>query len=245
MKAPELVLGAVLAAALGGGVVLLTASLRTPDVQEYAPTPPDPRPTDPDAGVVGPIVVTVDATASDGWRYFDFSRGSVVERPGPREWDLAFRRFRMIANGGEGFAGAGGVVDLGEMAPDEIPEAPRGGYVETEVRSDSSNAALEDWYDYGFFDHLLTPKPRTWAVRTAEGHYALVRILGYYCPGARPGCVTLEYRYRPDGGRSFPAAPAAAATPTDDSPTAADSTDTAAPTDTMTPTAPDDPQGME
>jgi len=38
-----------------------------------------------------------------------------------------------------------------------------------------------------------------WAVRTADGRYAKLEMVGYYCPGARPGCPTFRYVYQGDG----------------------------------------------
>ena len=36
-------------------------------------------------------------------------------------------------------------------------------------------------------------------VRTADGRYAKLEILGYYCPGAHPGCLTFRYVFQGDG----------------------------------------------
>ena len=53
--------------------------------------------------------------------------------------------------------------------------------------------AIERWYDYSWTSHILKPKPTSWTVRTTSGRHARMRILSYYCIGARPGCITLEY----------------------------------------------------
>jgi hypothetical protein len=179
-------------------VMLVGMTLRRPDPPSFTPTPVQPRP----AGdrLVGPELITVDATDARQWRFFSFARGSVVERPGPRDWDLAFRRFQVIANGGPGFAGDGGVLDLGEVAFDDVAIVPELGYVTTTARSDSVNAAISRWYRYSFTSHLLTPKGTVYAVRTADGRYAKLAFVGYYCPGAEPGCVTFRYSYQGAGG---------------------------------------------
>jgi hypothetical protein len=184
-------------------VTLVTLSLRQPDVPTYAPTRPEPR----DAGraLVGPVVYTVDATSPDDWAYFSFRLGAVVPEPGPREWDLAFRRFRILANGGRGFGGEGGIVDLGPVAFDAVVAVPEAGYVPNEGRPDPTNAAVAQWYHYGFFTHVLTPKAHVWAVRTADGRYAKLQILGYYCEGGHPGCVTFWYVYQGDGSTTVDA----------------------------------------
>jgi len=187
-------LGAVALAA----VVMIASSLRRPEVQTFSPTPPWPI----DVGVerVGPVTYTVDASDPIRWSFFDFSRGSVVEAPDPQGWDLAFRRFSIIVNGGPRFAGDGGALDLGVLSLDTLSRVPTEGYHPTEVRRDSLNAAFQGWYRYGFSSHLLTPRSHVFAVRTSDGRYAALELLSYYCPGAQPGCVTFRYVYQGAGG---------------------------------------------
>lgn len=201
-------------AVLAGGaavlvvVVLLVAmSVRRPEPPTFPPTPVQSRA----AGdrLVGPTVVTVDASDASRWRYFSFAVGSVVDSPDPLGWDLAFRRFQVIVNGGSGFAGAGGAVDLGPVLFDSVDVVPADGYVVTVARSDSVNAALQRWYEYSFTSHLLTPKPRVYAVRTVDGRYAKLQFAGYYCPGATPGCVTFRYTYQGAGGVDVAGPPSA------------------------------------
>lgn len=192
-------------AALVTAIVLVAASLvlgtlNRPEPPTWPPTPPAPREVG--DGLVGPAVVTVDASDGDRWRYWDFSRGSVVESPGRLEWDLAFRRNEIAVNGGPGLRGAGGAWVF--TAPfDSVRTAPVQGYRAAAAERDSANPAFDKWYDYGLTTHLLTPLPRTYVVRTADGKYAKMEILGYYCPGARAGCLTFRYVYRGDGGREL------------------------------------------
>ena len=182
---------------------LFVSSLLRPSPLAFVPTPVGPHPVS-DSLVVGRRV-TVVAEDPERWVFFDFSRGSVVEAPGPAEWDLAVRRFHVISNGGAGFAGSGGARDLGEVAWNAVREAPGGGYVETTGSltgdQDPANPALTRWYRYNFMTHLLKPRPRVYAIRTADGRYAKIRFLSYYCPEARPGCLTFEYAYQGDRSR--------------------------------------------
>jgi len=175
-------------------VAFVALTLRQANVATFAPTPPAPR----EAGraLVGPLVYTVDATDPERWRHFSFRLGAVVDGP---EWDLAFRRYQVIANGGPSYQGKGGIVDLGEVGFDQVHTLPTTGYQVTEARPDPHNPAIAGWYSYGFFSHVLSPKPRVWAVRTADERYAKIEIVSYYCPGARPGCVTFRYVYQGDG----------------------------------------------
>jgi hypothetical protein len=178
---------------------LVTLSLRRPSVPTFAPTTPGAR----DAGRsrVGPVRYTVDATHPERWRHFSFRLGSVIDDPGALDWDLAFRRFQIIANGGPRFAGRGGAVDLGEVAFAAVTSAPESGYRPTEGEGEPRNPALAGWYRYGFFSHMLTPKPRVWAVRTADGRYAKLEVVSYYCPDFQPGCLTFRYVFQGDGSR--------------------------------------------
>ncbi len=193
---PIIVIGGILVSV---SVVIVGMTLQRPEPPTYAPSPVEPRPVGEEQ--VGPLVRTVDATVPDQWVHFSFRDGSVIADPGPRNWDLAFRRFGIIANGGDGFAGHGGIVDLGETPFDSVRVLPEQGYVQTEVRGDSVNAAIERWYSYSIFSHLLQPLPKVYGVRTADGRYAKMRIRGYYCAGATPGCVTIEYVFQGDGSR--------------------------------------------
>lgn len=179
-------------------VVFVASTLGRPEMPTYAATPP--APVEVGGERVGPVTVTVDAAAGDRWAFFDLSRGSVVESPLSTEWDLAFRRYRIIVNGGPGFAGEGGVLGLPGVHFDSLVSVPETGYVLTRQQGDSLNPALERWYDYNWTSHVLEPKGTVYALRTADGRYAKFQILGYYCPGARPGCVTIRYVYQGGGG---------------------------------------------
>ena len=168
-------------------VTLVALTLRQPDVATYPVTAPAPR----DAGrvLVGPILYTVDATQADAWRHFSFRLGAVVDGSG----DLAFKRYAVVAGPGAG------VRDLGEARFEDVRAVPADGYQANEGAAEPRNPAIASWYHYGFFTHVLTPKPRVWAVRTAEGRYAKLEMIGYYCPGPQPGCVTFRYAYQGDG----------------------------------------------
>lgn len=193
---------AVTVTVLGGlvvaAVVFVASTLRVPEIPSYPPTPP--APAEVGAEKVGPVTVTVDASVGDRWVYFDLSRGSVVESPEPQEWDLAFRRYRIIVNGGPGFAGEGGVVGLPGVPFDSVVAVPETDYAVNPQNGDSLNPVLEKWYEYSWTSHVLEPKPAVYALRTADGRYAKFQILGYYCRGARPGCVTIRYVYQGGGG---------------------------------------------
>ena len=206
----NIALGAVGLAFVVFIVALVAGSLTRPEVATFIPSPAEPREVG-DAAV-GPLTYTVDARSPEDWVYFDFSRGSVVETAGPPalDWDIAFRRHRMITNGGDtNPLGQAGVAELSAVPLDSTTVVPEEGFVTDERRGDESrNRALESWYDYSWLSHILEPADRVYAVRTADGRYAILRFVGYYCPGGQSGCVTFRYRYRGDGARRFAVAPA-------------------------------------
>lgn len=177
----------------------VVGALRRPSMPAGAVTPESPFLVG--DSLVGPSTWTLDATSERDWAFFDFSRNSVVRRPGPLEWDIAVRRFHVMANGGSGFAGRGGITDLGVTPLDSVVEAPESGYLATE--RDSTNPGMGKWYRYGYSSHLLEPNGHTFAVRTADGSYALFEIVSYYCEGARSGCFTFRYKYQGSGSRRF------------------------------------------
>lgn len=173
-------------------VTLVALTLSPTAVPTYAPTPAAPR----EAGraMVGPVLYTIDATAPETWRSFSFQLGTVLD--GPQRGDLAFRRYAIVAGPGAG------ILDLGEIRFDEVREVPATGYLANEGQAEPRNPAIAGWYSYGFFSHVLSPRPRVWAVRTADGRYAKLEMVGYYCPGSTPGCPTFRYVYQGDGSTS-------------------------------------------
>ncbi|MGH7468115.1 MAG: HmuY family protein [Longimicrobiales bacterium] len=128
--------------------------------------------------------LTIDASDPVAWRFLSLREGRVLAQPGPLAWDLAVRRFHIATNGGPGLAGSGAA---GVVAAMDQPPALQ------QTSADTTKSGFGKWYDYGFTSHLLTPKPLTYSVLAADGSRYTVRILSYYCPGAQPGCITIEY----------------------------------------------------
>ncbi len=196
------------AIAMAGMVWVATS--RDPNVPTYVPSEIAPRYFG--DTLVGPLTYTVDARAPEEWTFFDFSSGSTVRQPAdcwgetcpaPTGWDLGFKRHAMIVNGGDGFHGAAGIQRLDSIPFAALMVAPGDGYVTTEVRSDSTLPGDLKWYDYNWTNHVLSPKPGVYAVRTADGAYAKFEILSYYCEGVVGGCWALRYTYQGSGSRKF------------------------------------------
>ena len=174
-------------------VTLVALTLRPPDVPTYpltsGPSPASQTTKDAGRALVGPVLYTLDATSAEAWRNFSFRLGAVVDGHG----DLAFKRYAIVAGPGAG------ILDLGETAFGQVRTVPADGYLANEGAAEPRNPAIASWYTYGFFTHVLSPKPHVWAVRTADGRYAKLEMVAYYCPGPQPGCPTFRYVYQGDG----------------------------------------------
>ena len=182
-------------------LILLVQSVRRnpPPGKPISVLEPTPEPT----SLTGERLVTIDARHPNRWARLDLSRAVIVGDREVRAWDIAARRFRIVVNGGPGFEGEAGARRLPGQSFGSVSEAPVDGYVASLVTlgGDTINAELDGWYRYGFFSHLLEPADAVFAIRTADGRYARLEIVGYYCPGAEPGCLTLRYVYQGDGSR--------------------------------------------
>jgi hypothetical protein len=160
---------------------LVVFSLNQPEPPSFSLTP-EAVITD---SATGTRRLTVDASSPNVWRFVSLRDGRVLEKPGPLDWDLALRRFHIATNGGPGFHGVGAAA-----VADSAGQPP----ALQQTSADTTKSGFGKWYDYGFASHLLTPKAVTYAVQGADGARYALRILSYYCAGAQPGCVTLEYR---------------------------------------------------
>jgi hypothetical protein len=130
-------------------------------------------------------IYTLDASQGDRWQRFHFARNAVVDS-GP--WDIAFRRNHMITAPGVG------ARDFGPVSFDSVGELPTQGYTETILEGDTTNASIGKWYEYSMWSHLLTSKRHVYAVRTADGRFAKLEILAYYCRQVGAACYTIRYQ---------------------------------------------------
>ncbi len=109
---------------------LVVSSMMPREAFVFEPTPIGPTP-DPVQTLLHDTV-TIDSQEPTTWHFFDFDRGSVMLPPDTAGWDLAIRRFTVIAADAVADMGpADAVADMGPAAFDEVTEAPAAGYVET------------------------------------------------------------------------------------------------------------------
>ena len=86
------------------------------------------------------------------------------------------------------------------MPFDSVRELPDTGYRPNLAGPDTVNPGVGKWYEYSMLSHLLTSKGHVYAVRTADGRYAKLALLAYYCKDVGTACVTFRYAY--NGARS-------------------------------------------
>ncbi|HEV8358326.1 MAG TPA: HmuY family protein [Gemmatimonadales bacterium] len=162
---------------------LLASSLTRHESAAFAPR----EAVTPRAGGRGPDTLTIDARDPERWRFVDLERGRTLAPPDTAGWDIAIRRFHVIASGA--------IADAGAVAFDSLARPPESGYMTNTTGSDSINPGIRRWYSYGMLSHLLVPKGHLYVVRTSEGRFAKLELISYYCPGLEAGCLTFRYRF--------------------------------------------------
>jgi len=149
---------------------------------------------------------TLDARDKVEWAFFDIDSGAVVASTFEgADWDLAFRRTKLLTNSGiTNPDGRVGAIDLGELELETavVPGSPEfvvdalGG----DDGDDQRNAAISRWYNYDFIRHVIVARDNVYLVRTSSGQEAVITFDSYYCEDELPGCVTFRYRLLSDGG---------------------------------------------
>jgi hypothetical protein len=154
-------------------------------------------------GLTSVITYTLDASDVEKWTYFDFSKGGIVKDTeiNSLDWDLAFRRAKILTNSGAtNKNGKGGVKVMESTAFNDVDLVPGSGDFEVDYKpynkAETENPALLKWYDYNFINHRLDPKPVVYLIRTADGRLAKMRILSFYCREDKAGCYTIQYVYQ-------------------------------------------------
>jgi hypothetical protein len=153
------------------------------------------------------VVAVINASSEKDWVYFDFSSGETVKIMDPTSlgWDLAFRRGKVISNGGAtNKFGKAGLIDLKVKEFDRVQKVPLENYIQdAATRTEPENKVLLKWYNYNYFTHKLTAKKNVYAVRTSDSKYAKVQFLSFYCDNKETGCIKMRYSYQDSGGNSF------------------------------------------
>lgn len=148
--------------------------------------------TETEAGVSATVV---DATDEAEWVYLDLDTGSEVDASGP--WDLGFRRFEIIVNGGiNGELGVeASIVEDATLADVEAVPADATWITDAADANDDGEPELAwgDWYDYDPATHVLVPKPRVYLIRSSELAVFAIDIDDYYSQAGTAG--TLQFHW--------------------------------------------------
>jgi hypothetical protein len=192
------------------GNFLNSPSVNLPEEGKMAKKPVEevaPAPKEVPSNLLTTQVTTVNASSEKEYVYFDFSSGKPVRilDASSLEWDLAFRRGKVISNGGASSKlGKAGLIDLGVVEFDEVTEVPADNYAEDiAAKTETENPVLVKWYNYNYFTHKLTAKKNSYAVRTANGKFAKFQFLSFYCDNKEAGCIKIRYVYQDNGSNSF------------------------------------------
>ena len=152
-------------------------------------------------------LTVINASSENNWVYFDFSRGKVVKIHDQTslEWDLAFRRSKVISNGGAtNKIGKAGLINLGKLNFDQVADVPLDDYTsDTATKTETENSILLKWYSYNYITHKLSAKSNTYAVKTADQKYVKVKFLDFYCANKETGCIKMQYVYQDNGSNQF------------------------------------------
>jgi len=152
-------------------------------------------------------LTVINASSENNWVYFDFSRGKVVKIHDKTslEWDLAFRRSKVISNGGAtNKIGKAGLINLGKLNFDQVADVPLDDYTsDTATKTETENSILLKWYSYNYITHKLSAKSNTYAVKTADQKYVKVKFLDFYCANKETGCIKMQYVYQDNGSNQF------------------------------------------
>ncbi|RMH39585.1 MAG: hypothetical protein D6689_16075 [Deltaproteobacteria bacterium] len=166
-------------------------------------------PVEPPAGSP-PEPLVVDASDGSAWVYVSLRLGAIVaiDDPGAStDWDLGVSRTKLRTNSGTSGPGAGGAVDTGATAIEDVASAPTDGYeIDTMLPLPgppgsgefSGNPVLNGWYDYDPTTHTTTPKAAVYVVRTADGGFAKLQIADY-----ADGVLTVRWAYAGAGSTEF------------------------------------------
>lgn len=156
----------------------------------------------PDAGNVEACeglerLMVTDATDAERWVYFDLD--SCAEVGPEQDWDLGFRRFEVILNGGASGEGTvdGTYLDATELSElSTVPDDATWKSDEPDADADGDDELLFiDWYDYDIATHVLTAKTRVYIVRSTDGRAFAVQLDDYYNSAGSSGY--LRWRSKP------------------------------------------------
>lgn len=142
-------------------------------------------------------LLEVDASQYESWVYLDIDQ-NFTETDEAGSWDIAFQRYLIKLNPS---SDAQAVVATSlDKSIQELVQAPVDNY-----RTDISNTeqSLESglvfggedpWYDYNQQSHVLTPKERSYVIRSQQGDFYAIAIKNYYDSVGTSGILTVLWK---------------------------------------------------
>lgn len=152
----------------------------------------------------------VNSSDFDAWIFVSFASGAseaLEVTEDSLDWDVAFRRFQIKLNGGVSGPGAGALAVIEGARLEDLIAAPVDGYVTDEADDDEDDddeaelafeTAAGGWYDYDPETHVLSPKPRAYAIRgareTTEDATIGLTIESYYNEAGSSARFTIHWK---------------------------------------------------
>lgn len=144
----------------------------------------------------GSTHLTVDATNKASWVYLDLDTlqelqgGAAIET---NAWDLSFQRFKIAGNGGSSGPGTVAIAVLSGVDYDALTQAAADGYQQDGADTVIGGDAEGGWYRYDLGVHkLLVRDELTYVVKSGEGAYFKLKMLGYYDEHGTAARLTLR-----------------------------------------------------
>jgi len=142
----------------------------------------------------------VDATDEEAWIYLDLDTGEQVMPSDPNtdtDWDVRFKRFNIALNGGVSGSGVVEATFVDGVFLEGLDAIPDTGWITDLPDGDDEDAepdlALGAWYDYNPDNHVLTPHPGVFVIRTPDADYGF-EMLDYYNDAGTSGFPTFAWK---------------------------------------------------
>ena len=157
------------------------------------------------------------------WIYFSLKEGKELtginedNRKENMQWDLAFNRYNFRTNSGLSGNGQGGALDTESTDMDAVKAVPEKEFIVdvkamitesftgsgiTECES-TLNPCMAEAIKFAGPPPSYTPNNHIYIVKTADGKFAKVKVLGFHNNEGKSGFVSFEYVYQPNGSRNF------------------------------------------
>lgn len=146
----------------------------------------------------------IDASNREEWVYLDLDDRIYPSADAQKQgvWDLSFQRVKVRVNGGVSGKGPVQGLFLEASQPfDSLNTAPAGPY-STDAKSqiDPSEDIFQNdgkvfglWYDYATQGHVVTPKDRSYVIKTDKNQYFKLKITDYYNAAKTSGHYTIQW----------------------------------------------------